>query len=220
MQKQKQPSLYQQQKAIKPLIEDMIPDFLDGDMKERALDFAQYLRANKMKPVWTLTNQWKAVYRGKCICYIALVPAETGYITQDSAGNRVAENVRWLITPYLEHIKEYEDAIISEGLQHYILDHAIYCAHAFKYPRKKDAPAVKNYGLIYPCNIWNCAPGMDVEVCGVQIKNKCRNGNRRHYFFKDPDAAEIDAIKRLLEMEQEARVESARKKMKRSMRHE
>ena len=41
---------YKEQKAIKPKIEDLIPNHLDGDMKESALDFIAFLRKNKMAP--------------------------------------------------------------------------------------------------------------------------------------------------------------------------
>jgi len=34
-------SLYQQQKTVKPLIEDSIPEYLDGDMKKLALDLSR-----------------------------------------------------------------------------------------------------------------------------------------------------------------------------------
>lgn len=74
MPEQKNVSLYQQQKAAKPLVEDMIAESLGGKMKKLALDLVAHLRANKMKPVWCLTNQWKAIYKTKNICRITLYP--------------------------------------------------------------------------------------------------------------------------------------------------
>ena len=52
-------SLYQVQKEINPKVEDVISDYLDGEMKRIALDFIAFLRTNKMNPAWTLTNLWK-----------------------------------------------------------------------------------------------------------------------------------------------------------------
>ena len=190
-------SLYQQQKAAKPLVEDLVSQHFDSEMKTLALDFAAHMRENKMKLTWTLTNQWKAVCRGRCVCYVGL---------------EYDKNVSWTITPYLEHIKEYEETIINEGLQNFVLDNMIYCCHADKHERPKNSPAIKHFGLNYPCNLWNCAPGADIVVCGVEIKNKCRNGNRRHYWFKDPDVTELKAVKRLLELEQQARINASKRK--------
>ena len=77
----------------------------------------------------------------------------------------------------------------------------IYCCHADKYERLEDSPPVRHFGLNYPCNLWNCAPGADIIVCGKEIRNKCRNGNRRFYWFKNPGTEEIEAVKRLLGLE-------------------
>jgi len=105
MPEQKTASLYQQQKAIKPLALDVIPEYLDGGMKESAIDFAMWLRANKMKPSWVLTNQWRAVYKGKSICRITL--------RQPQIAN---PKWQWIVTAYLEHLAAYEEIVISENL--------------------------------------------------------------------------------------------------------
>jgi len=55
MPEQKPLTLAQQQAKDKPLIEDLIPVYLDGDATNRAMDFAAYMRKNKMKPVWAST---------------------------------------------------------------------------------------------------------------------------------------------------------------------
>ena len=59
---------FKEQKALKLKIEDEIPKFLDGEMKQSALDFIAYMRANKMQPAWLSTNSWKANYKGQNIC--------------------------------------------------------------------------------------------------------------------------------------------------------
>ena len=43
-------SLYQEQKKIKPEIEKIILELLDGDVKKAAFDFVAHLRENKMSP--------------------------------------------------------------------------------------------------------------------------------------------------------------------------
>jgi len=96
MPEQKELSLYQQQKAAKPMIEDVIPDYLDGEMRKAALDFVAHMRANKMKPVWYTANSWKAIYKSKCICVIKL--------RNDDWKN--AEH-SWSVHPYLNYMSRY-----------------------------------------------------------------------------------------------------------------
>ena len=53
-----------------------------------------------MKPVWTLTNTWKTIYKSKCICYIKL-----GY------GNDLA--VKWIVIPSIIWIRNPNEADIT-----------------------------------------------------------------------------------------------------------
>ena len=178
------------QKETKPNIEEVLACYLDGETLESALGFTAFMRDNKMKFSWAgIHNAWKASSKGRCICYINL--------------NWI--NVKWLVTPYLERIKDYEETITGEGLQDYVLDNVIYCAHADKYERPEGSPPVRHFGLNYPCNIWGCAPGKTITLFGREIKNKCCNLNRRFYWFKDPDEKEIEVVKRLIELEKQAR---------------
>jgi len=119
MSEQKPASLYQQQKAIKPLIEDVIPEYLDGNMKTLAPDFTAHMRANKMRPSWTLTNQWKTVCKSKNLCRISL----------STWWNPPKADTRWVVTAYLMHLKNYEETIIHENLQRFLLDNVFYCVH-------------------------------------------------------------------------------------------
>jgi len=182
------------------LVEDLFPEHLDDGMIKPALDFVAHIRASKMKPVWTLTNQWKAVYKGRNICRISLSPWSE------------FKKYKWVVTAYLEHIKEYEEDVISEDLQNFLWDNVFYCVQ-----KPKDLPPAeefRNYALKYPCNLWGCAPGKTVTVCGKELTNICCNGNRQHFWFHDPDNATLEAIKRLLELEQKARANSALEKIK------
>jgi len=200
MSDQKPASLYQQQKATKPLIESVIPEYLDGDTRELALDFVAHMRANKMKPTWTLTNQWKITYKTKNLCRITLT----------NWWNPPKADTRWVVTAYLMHLKEYEETVVNENLQRFLWDNVFYCVHK---PADSLPPAeLRNYALTLPCNIWNCAPGKDITVCGKELTNICRNGNRQYFWFRNPDKESIDAIKRLLDLEKTARDAEAKNK--------
>ena len=172
---------FQEQKAIKPLIEDAIIESLDGGMKKAALDFIAYMRENKMKPVWAVTNQWKAMYRGKCICRI--------YIKNGEYDDRLCASPFWVVRLDPLYLNEYEESILSEGLQNMIWDNASYCVH------KKSGTG---------CNPNKpCVGGRTMTLFGNEIKGICVcpiNVN-----ICDPDDATINRIKKLLAFEKKAR---------------
>jgi len=97
-------SLYQEQKMYKPKIEDIIPEYLDVEMGTLALDFIAGLRTSKINPAWTLTNQWKAVCKGKNIVRIGL-----------GSWNPSDGNKKWVVVTYLQHLNSYANTIMTEG---------------------------------------------------------------------------------------------------------
>jgi len=58
----------------RPKIEDFVSesDFND-EIKKTILDFASYLRVNKMPPQWAAINSWKFLYKKERIGYIRLI---------------------------------------------------------------------------------------------------------------------------------------------------
>ena len=142
------------QNATKPLIEDVIPMILDGDMANIAIEFCAYLRANKMKPVWAVTNGWKSNYKGKAVCYTRLA-------TRDWAKSKHMKDKygkhSWVVTLYVQKLKKYEDVIVAEGLQNFIWDNVHECMMCRS-----------------PCH--GRPPGMDVTLFGKEIKGICWAG--------------------------------------------
>jgi len=180
---------YNEQKEIKPLIEDVIPECLDGDMKKNALDFVAYLRANKMKPVHDRINTWKATCKGKVIFYINLRQTET------HQNNRTPfwDGKYWNMRIYLDHMNLYEKQIIDEGMQNLIWDNLNYCKKCV------GADGVNKPKL--------CTK--TITVLGKEINNF---GCWPLICAHNPDEATINGIKRLLELEKRAREEKAVKK--------
>jgi hypothetical protein len=169
---EQKPCSLDEQKRTTPKVEDVIPDYLDGNMRKAALDFAAYLRENKMSPGWAgFTNAWKASSKGRCICYIRL----------GMGGSVSVKNVKLVVAPFLENIKEYEQTVIDENLQRFLWNNVLYCAQKPK--ESEPLEASRNYALDYPCNHWDCAPGKDITICGKELTNICRNGNRQHFWF-------------------------------------
>jgi len=169
------------QKIHKPNIEEVIPELLNGDMQKSALRFVAYLRENKMKPAWTLHNAWKAVYKGKPFYYIRL-----GWgFGKERVNNNI--NEKWEVTPYLNHITEYEETIINEGWQNIIWDNLRRCKAC----------------------VYGCSPGIDKIILGKELKGLCGGflGGRFPVMVENPDEARINIIKKLLELEKNTRKE-------------
>ena len=188
-------SLYQQQKAAKPLIEDVIPEYLNGDMQKSALDFAAYLRANKMNPVWAGTNTyahtWKANYKGKYICSVKI--RQHGDKCDDGRPGSLSS---WMISPLLTYMETYSEPIMNEGLQNIIWDHLGLCEFCYLCGGGKK---LKDEGFP-PVGIGDCT------VLGREMKGLCNAKPFIRGIF-DPDEKTLNGIKRLLELEQRARME-------------
>ena len=101
----------------KPVIEDLISEYLDGDMRKNALDFVAWLRANKLNPVCSGGKTFKTGYKGDVICTVKLFQPW------------VASTNMWAVNLYLHHADKYKETIESEGLQNIFFDDIIYCVH-------------------------------------------------------------------------------------------
>jgi len=187
------------QRELKPKVEDVIPHFLDGHNKALALDFVAYLRANKTAPGWAgIHNQWKSVCKGKNICRISFISPRWFATTKSNK-----RDSKWVVTVYLQHLSTYEDVVIAEGLQHLLWENVYYCVHK----PKDSVPHVdlRQSAMSYPCNHWNCAPGKNIIICGKELTNVCRGDNLQYYWVYDPDEMALNGIKRLFELEKQAR---------------
>jgi len=64
-------------KKIKPTAETVIPEILDGELRENALRFAAYMRENGLPFRQHTTNRQtqSAKYKGKTICVLVVYDA-------------------------------------------------------------------------------------------------------------------------------------------------
>ena len=109
-----------EQKKLRPRIEEVIPEIISGDMQKTALEFAAYLREQKMAPGWSgVTNTWNASYKCKVIYRIQL--------KNDGWVNEKHSNHLWVVNPHLNYLSVYEKIIIDEGMQNLIWDNLGYC---------------------------------------------------------------------------------------------
>jgi len=149
-------SLYQQQKAIKPLVEDIIPEYLDGDMKKNALDFVAWLRNNKMSPAWASANAWKVSYKSKSVCYLRLRFLD-----------RKLNNYSWVIETFFSDRIKYCDLLKSEGLLEHLSNNVWHCHGCGREPPH------------------NCGMRRNVTDLGKEVKGVCGNNYLKFFCDPD-----------------------------------
>jgi len=109
MKTSEKPTVLINQKIHKPKIENVIPVLLEGKKQKAALNFADFMRENKLTPKWASYNSWKATYKGKSVCYINLYEKEDCWAIRFSQFTRD----KWFVN--------YDSYIINAGLEDFIL---------------------------------------------------------------------------------------------------
>ena len=171
MPEEKKTTLWNEQKITRPKIDEIIPDVSDAGIRKTVSEFVLFLRENKMSPGWAGANLWNAKSKGKSICGIGL--GKRNWFCKESNF--------WVVTlNHLNHMDEYEDKIIKEGLQEIVWNNIRHCAYCSR-----------------------CAPGKNIKICGKELKSVCKDS---HLFIHDPDEAMVSGIKKLLELEKQARI--------------
>ena len=177
---------FKQQEKTKPLIEDVIPEFLDGENKKTALEFVAYMRENKMRPTWKRHNSWNAMCKGKSICYIRLAKYDRSF--QVSKHSSESDCEHWRVMLQLKELNKskFEGFNFDEEMKNFICDNLYNCT-----------PNCPN-----PCN-----RGNKIVVFGKELEKRCGSAlDNGHLVIANPNEAEINCIKKLLELEKEARM--------------
>ena len=190
----------QQEKKTKPKLENLIPQYLDGDMKKIALDFIAYMRENKMAPSYRPSLRYKCNYKGKGICTISLprmFPNPNPY-SDNEFGQPWMENDidihknNWVVIPQLDNFSEYETQI-DEDMRNIICNpkNMYHCNGCW----------MSNANFPEPRDM--CGPRPVRTLFGKEFHGLCGRG---FFWFYNPNEAEIDCVKKLLEFEIKARI--------------
>jgi hypothetical protein len=104
---------YQEQKADKPNVEEVIESSLKDEKKLEALDFVAFVKSLRMKPQWSSTNSWTFSYKSKRVGYIKI---------NETAGE-------WELWSYAQYDKYFHELVIKESgeIQDYIVNNVLYC---------------------------------------------------------------------------------------------
>jgi len=149
MLKQKEESLYVEQKKSRPKIEEIAKVLLFGEQLTHLLKFVEYLHNNKLSPVWASSNSWKVSCKGKGLLYIK-IPYESA--NPDSGRNT------WYIDPIGYYDDDCKSLIEDDSYKDVVLSCVKQCHACFgRYIGKKRS-----------CNF-----GTDRTICGKEFKNVC-----------------------------------------------
>ena len=171
MSEQKYP-LTQEQKKTKPKFEDIAGDFLEGNVLKNALDFAAFLRENKISLVWRATNSWNADYKGERVCSFH-IPYEP-YASFAGIGS-------WVLRPAGWYGGEYENFIISDKHKEIIWASVKQCS----------ACDGRYVGKKRPCNF---AKGNDIMIFGKKFESVCG-----YLLIENPSGEVLDFAKKWVE---------------------
>jgi len=180
---------YKVEKGNRPKIEEVINYCLDGDMQKAALDFAEWMRENKMplKIRSSSTRNQGAIYKGEQICTVIVYAGDDW----KRAGEPYPDDPQyWTVTPKLSHINKYEEVALSEGLQNILWDNINICQN--------------HSGNKMGCHPdKRCAGGREFTILGKKFHGV--KWCYPHSTIRNPDDATINGIKRLIELEKLAR---------------
>jgi len=99
--------LIKEQRATKPLIEDVVGRFLEGDTLQNAMDFIKFLRENNMNPRWVSGNSWSiSGKKGKAACRIDLGGNKHPWHRHFTVGD-------WQVSELDGHDRKYMDEFID-----------------------------------------------------------------------------------------------------------
>jgi hypothetical protein len=184
MAEQNEKFTYQEQKKVKPKIEDIILILFDGDMQKDISGFVAYMQANKMSPVWASLNSWKCSYKNKGVCYIKFNPYETTV--------RVDGNV-WNVSPAIDfNGNQFETLAADENLRDFFLANPRYCRKECH--RITCAKRVNQLVETYT--------GVTKKILGKDFENMCR-GDNLVSFPDNPDEQIIGYIKKIIEFKRQ-----------------
>ena len=113
-------------------------------------------------------------------------PCSTRHFNRPNQPSRTSWERSWCVTPFLRNLVEYEHLITDETDKKIIVDNL--------------------YGCVPYCGS-GCQPETKITVCGTELVRYCHSTMlaNRSLWIVNPDEAEIGSIKKLLEMEKQAR---------------
>lgn len=189
MSEQKIETIVQIQAKTKPKIEEMIPQYLEGEAKQSMINFLEICKANGVKTKWSATNRWslRLDKQGIGMIYMGVKPcgdAKKGI--QKNAWYTYINSASELIHRELdkEGISEKE----KENITHVVHRNLKTCANDKK----------------------RCAPLKNITILGKEFNetdNLCSDCGKDYYqiMFSNPDERTLYWLNKVLEIDRKAR---------------
>ena len=124
MSEQKKETIVQIQARTKPKIEEIIPEYLDGESKQSLIDLLEFCYANGIKIKWAATNRWGFVFKsvGIGMIYIGKSPC-----MPKTPNGGVFEKNKWYTAVHLE-----TEVVEKENLAEVIYRNVLPCVRGPK----------------------------------------------------------------------------------------
>ncbi|MCL2286180.1 MAG: hypothetical protein FWC32_07415 [Firmicutes bacterium] len=169
-------TLSQEQRRIRPALEEFIVSRLSSEMQQDVLAFLDYCKSKKILCPWRSTNTWTMKVKGKSIGLIWL----GGDKVDGLVNNETSHENRWSVGVSFVELFQYDDFIIKENLQGFMLSKIKDCTD---------------------CNPF-CAPGYTKKILGETYRNTCSLSildANTCINFSNPDAEAIEKVKRIID---------------------
>jgi len=141
--------LIKSQKNTKPVIEDIIGLFLEGDKLANAMDFIAFLRENNMNPRWASANSWRVTAKNKPVCRIDLGGLPHKWMNHFTIGD-------WQISELDSVEQKYLAAFVgNETMQPFVWENVMMCRRC-----SKCGPRTRTY-----------AGKLFEQCCGLRVLN-------------------------------------------------
>jgi len=175
-----------EQKKARPELSDFIEGILEGDIKQKLLEFTEYCKASKMPVRLSSGYLWGVYFKGKRVATVEIT------VKGNRRGQYTHEDNSWIIgICYLNYgSPDFESYAKDENLSKIIWQNIAYCK-----------------GCLKAC-IGNQAPGLDKKIAGKIFNKVCVSG----VGFKNPDDEALDCVKKLMEFRKNSIISENAKK--------
>ena len=125
-------SIYKDQKAVKPKIEDVAGDFLNAKRTDDILNLVEFIQVNKIGIRWVSGNSWALIYKGKKLGELKIYyyDIQSGY--EQLFGKTNPLHGSWFFCHKRDCLERYYNMEECD-LKSFIFDHiyARNCGHCF-----------------------------------------------------------------------------------------
>jgi len=162
-------NLFKQQRKTRPKAEDMICKYFEGEIKQNALDFVAWLKANKLSPRFAATNAWYIYHENDNFMQLRIDSKEWPTVELDT------EKTAFCLC-FSAYTKFHDLLLNTEALKEAVITGMKPCTDCSpNCERREELPIAR--------------------VCGEIVENTCVP---YYLVFRDPSAEIIERVKKVI----------------------